>query len=356
LKHVELESLIKSFLLFFISMTTLIVVIFYNTYTKELKTLDETLFAQMHICNFELKCDAFSMDFLKAESDDFYSLHKDAKGLSSIFPIPGSQEYSLEIRFSQASYEAKIEEIQQNTFTYFMIVMLVVILFSFLFSIYALFPLRNALRLTQEFIKDILHDFNTPLSTLRLNSAMLKKDLGENEKINRMEKSIQNILDLQENLRAYLQQHKSQVEKFDLKPMVEERLMMLEKNYPEIQFIANVPSVMLMTNKSALSRILDNLLSNASKYNKAKGRVEIVYDKNKELIIISDTGKGIKNPSRIFERFYKEQDRGVGIGLHIVKKLCSELDIKIGVESKVGEGTSFFLRIGAIHYKAIKPS
>ena len=56
-----------------------------------------------------------------------------------------------------------------------------------------------------------------------------------------------------------------------------------------------------------------------------------------------DTGKGIQNPKRVFERFYKEHERGMGIGLHIVKKLSSELGIKVDLESKVAKGTEVFL-------------
>ncbi len=49
-------------------------------------------------------------------------------------------------------------------------------------------------------------------------------------------------------------------------------------------------------------------------------------------LTIINSSYGIKNPSKVFNRFYKESDRGLGIGLHIVDKLCKELNIntKIG--------------------------
>ncbi|RLA74273.1 MAG: sensor histidine kinase, partial [Epsilonproteobacteria bacterium] len=73
------------------------------------------------------------------------------------------------------------------------------------------------------------------------------------------------------------------------------------------------------------------------------GKVILKIENN--ILYIEDTGKGIKNPSKVFERFYKEQERGIGIGLHIVKKLCEELDVKIGVKSILNEGTSFSLNL-----------
>ena len=47
----------------------------------------------------------------------------------------------------------------------------------------------------------------------------------------------------------------------------------------------------------------------------------------------------------MFDRFYKEQDRGIGVGLHIVKKLCDELDIDVEVKSRVGIGSEFLLKL-----------
>jgi signal transduction histidine kinase len=103
----------------------------------------------------------------------------------------------------------------------------------------------------------------------------------------------------------------------------------------------------VITNKDAFIRIIDNLLSNAGKYNKPHGYVKVYIDQDSKLII-EDSGVGIKNPSKIFTRYYKEQDRGIGIGLHIVKKLCDELRLSIKVNSKELEGTKIILDISSI--------
>ncbi len=63
---------------------------------------------------------------------------------------------------------------------------------------------------------------------------------------------------------------------------------------------------------------------------------------------IKDTGKGIKHPEKVFTRFYKEQERGIGIGLHIVKKLCDEMKIPIRLESEVNVGSTFELDLSAL--------
>ena len=343
--RVEVESFFKSFILFYTSLSLLIGTLFYLNYTKEVKTLYDTLFAEMRLCSYDLDCPQFSIDFVPIQKQRHYTLYKEADGLSSYFPIPGANDFVMQIHLQQQQYQQQLQNIKHETYWYFLGTQLIVILLSILFSLYALYPLRNALSLTQEFIKDILHDFNTPLGALRLNSAMLKKEIGDNKKLDRIEQSVQNVLDLQENLRSYLHNHQQQKEQFSLRHLVETRIVLLEKSFSHLQFLIDIDETLLETNKAALTRILDNLINNAAKYNNPNGSVTLQYDKQNRALKIIDTGKGIKNPKRIFERFYKEQERGIGIGLHIVKKLCDELDIKIHLQSQLKVGTTFTLSL-----------
>jgi signal transduction histidine kinase len=343
LKKVEKESLIKSFLLFFLSQSLLIGALFFLNFQKEVQTLDEQIFAQMRICSFDLQCKEYKIDFVPKDEHELYKLYKTPKELSSYFTIPNSRRNYLKIYLEKNSYNVKVNTIKRTLFLQFLILELIVALLSLLFALYALSPLRNALRLTEEFIKDILHDFNTPLSTLRLNISMLKTKIGENSQIKRIENSIQNILNLQNNLRSYLHSHASQKEEFALKPFLKERVELISANHKDISFHIEDMNATLFTNRDAFSRIIDNLLSNAAKYNKKNGSVTLRLEKS--TLLIEDTGKGIKNPKRVFERFYKEQDRGIGIGLHIVQKLCDELGIKISLQSQLSHGTTFKLKL-----------
>ncbi len=348
MSRVELESFVKSFLLFFTSLTTLLIVLFYANFTKDIQTLDEKLFSQMRVCSFDLKCDKFEMDFIEHGDVELYSLYKNSNGLSSYYPIPKSKKYIISLHFTIEKYNKEISKLKKNAILEFITILSIIFILSIFFSIYALYPLRNALIMTQEFIKDILHDFNTPLSSLRLNSSMLKREIGENEKILRIEQSVQNILSLQTHLRSYLKNHEIQKEEFKLKSLLQEQILLIEKNYPSITFHIDIPSILLKTNKEAFTRIVDNILTNAAKYNVENGWVRLEYEKETQVLKIIDSAKGIKNPKKVFDRFYKEQQRGIGIGLHIVKKLCNELGIKITLHSKLNQGTTFFLNLSKL--------
>ena len=297
----------------------------------------------MRVCSFDLKCSEFKIDFVAIKDQELYTLYKSEKGLDSYFPISGANDFYMQMHFNIQNYHVEISDIKSNTLLELLATIIIVLLLSVLFSLFSLSPLRKALHLTQEFIKDILHDFNTPLSSLRLNSYMLKKEIGENEKVLRIEQGVENILSLQENLKAYLYNHEAQKESVDLVKLLHDNIALMQKNHEDISFFIEIKSLKIEINKDALSRIINNILSNAAKYNKKNGKITITYENNRLNFI--DTGKGIKNPSKIFNRFYKEQDRGIGIGLHIVKKLCDELDIDIQVQSALGIGSTFSLSL-----------
>ncbi|MCW8838831.1 MAG: HAMP domain-containing histidine kinase [Thiovulaceae bacterium] len=347
MNKVEIESFLKSFFLFFTSLSILIAIVYYISFSKSVQTLDESILSQMRLCSYDLKCEQFSLDFIDVtEKKKLATLYKDINGLTSFYPIPNSEKFLLSFNLSQKDYLKEIQLLKEKLYLEVFGVLIIIFILSILFSVYALYPLRNALLLTQEFIKDILHDFNTPLATLRLNSSMLKKELGNNDKVQRIELGVKNILDLQEHLRSYLQNSSIQKEEFDLKELIQTRVNFIQTNYPEIDFFVDIKNIKLFTNKEAFTRIIDNLINNAAKYNKTNGSVKIVY-RDKYLKII-DTGKGIKNPKKIFDRFYKEQERGIGIGLHIVKKLCEELNIKITIDSELGLGSTFTLGLSQL--------
>lgn len=315
-------------------------------YKKEIKVVDETIFSKMRVCSFDLKCDGLELDFVKKEEFELYKLYKNKDILSAYFSIANSSKNSLKVYLTKEKYLQEIAEIKAELLFEFILALLFVFLLSILFGIYTIYPLRNALNLTEEFIKDILHDFNTPLSTLRLNVSMLKEDFQDNTKIKRIENSVQNILNLQSNLRSYLQESVSQKDSFPLKDFLQERVELVQGSYKNIEIFIEVEQIQVNTNRDALTRVIDNLLVNAAKYNKKDGKITLKFEES--ILKIIDTGKGIKQPQKVFNRFYKEQERGIGIGLHIVNKLCEELDIDIDIESKVGVGSTFSLNLEKI--------
>lgn len=332
-------------MVFFVSLALLGGILVYFEYLKQEREIEVELFTKMKLCSFDLKCTQFDFDFVPLQSTKLYQLIVMEQERYALFSIPRNYNYALKLSFSQNKFEDLVYQIRITLLEYYLLLLIVSAILSILFSIYALSPLRRALRLTEEFSRDILHDLGTPLSALRLNVSQLSISEEESRRINRIKQSIEAIVALGDNLRNYLDEHERQIEIFEVSDVVYKRVEMVQKLYADIHFTIQSSSFKINTNQDAFIRIIDNLLSNASKYNTKKGTVDIKIDSLTKTLTIKDTGNGITHLEKIFDRFYKEQERGVGIGLHIVKKLCDEMKIQITVESKIGVGSSFTLHL-----------
>jgi len=333
-------------LIFLILLEVLLAINFWHEFQEKKAGIEEKIQIEMQLCAYTIRCEGLKTDFVeKAEDKEENILYKDGD-FYSYFKVPTADKYLMKVVYPKARYLPRVKKLEEKIYRKFLFYSLFAALVSFLFSLYTLMPLRKALHLNEEFVKDILHDFNTPISSMRINLKLFKREIGENQKIGRLENNIETILSLQNNLQIFLKGIATQSESFSLKELAEDRVHYFKILYPDIVYNISLGKTVLETNKDAFTRILDNLLSNAGKYNIANGQVSITL--KDRYLFISDTGKGIKHPSRVFDRYYKEQDRGIGIGLHIVKKLCDELRVPIKIKSKEDQGTTIILNLSKI--------
>lgn len=348
MNRVEFESFLKSFILFFLSLSTLASFLVLSDYKIAKESLNSSLLSQMRVCSYDLQCEKFGIDFVKNQNYTINQLHHDKGSLYAYFPIEKSYEYILKLSYQNKNLDDDLEVIQEDLVKKLIIILVIIAFICVIFSFYALYPLRQALHLTKEFARDILHDFNTPLSVLRLNAELLVKDEQNTKKITRIQSSVDTILALQGNLRSYLDNISNNVEDVELKSLVLQRISFVEKLYENIIFYTELEELHIKTNLDALSRVIENLLTNAAKYNKDGGSVKVVVDAKNLKLIISDTGVGIDKPKEVFKRFYTENKNGVGIGLHIVKKLCDDMHVKVALQSTKGKGSVFELDLSLL--------
>jgi len=114
-------------------------------------------------------------------------------------------------------------------------------------------------------------------------------------------------------------------------------------------------NLLITGDSSRLKQILANLINNAVVYTQEKGKVTVTIKKENDYAVIrvSDNGIGIPEDEqdRIFERFYRvdkarsRNSGGTGLGLSIVKYLIENLNGSISVESKLGLGTTFIVKL-----------
>jgi two-component system phosphate regulon sensor histidine kinase PhoR len=109
--------------------------------------------------------------------------------------------------------------------------------------------------------------------------------------------------------------------------------------------------------RNRLKQLILNLLTNAIKYNRPGGRVRVLLHRQGDEVLMSveDTGRGIPPESlpNVFDRFYRVPDQeagivGTGLGLTIAKRIAETHQGTIEMESKLGEGSTFTLRLPVI--------
>ncbi len=301
----------------------------------------------MEVCSYTLKCKKYAIDFANKKSSTLYKLYDANEGLYAFFRLPKSKKFHLKLLYLNKYYKEDKKALFFEFFWKFVGATFFLLLVAFFLTLYSLKPIRKALKINDEFIKDILHDFNTPITSMVLNIAMLEEKEAKNPFIKRVQQGLDTIVLLQNNLKGFLHSSTTQSTLVDVALLGKERLLFMENIYPGINFVYEKKEKLLkLSNKDLLIRILDNLLSNAAKYNKINGEVKLTISKN--FLTISDTGKGIKDVRKVLERYQTEQERGVGIGLHVVKKLTYELGIMMRIESELNVGTEVILNFGKL--------
>ena len=200
----------------------------------------------------------------------------------------------------------------------------------------------NLLHLT----KEILHELNIPLSTIKANTTLLKRTLKENEKglkrLSRIDDSSKRLQRLYAELVYSIKKEIHTIEKeiFDVQLLVEERvavLELLERN----SFVLSLSSFKISVDKIGFEKMLDNVLTNAMKYSDKHESILITLKDN--ILSIEDRGIGMDEMEllKIYDRYYQSDTHvhGEGIGLSLVKAYCDDEKIKIRISSNKGEGT-----------------
>ncbi|MEA2091885.1 MAG: HAMP domain-containing sensor histidine kinase [Campylobacterota bacterium] len=220
------------------------------------------------------------------------------------------------------------------------LLLLLFALLSYFLSIRALRPMQEAITKLDNFSKDLIHDINTPITSILLNIKILEKNSNFNDSkpLKRIKKNIEDISELHNNLTILLQEETMLMQRENIVKIIEDVVATHQKIYTHIEYEIENKEFYASINKNAFTQVLVNLISNASKYNKENGFIKIYF--KDRILYLEDSGVGIKNTSEIFNRSYTEQKSGTGIGLDITKRLCEAMNIKISASSQTGVGTT----------------
>jgi len=214
-------------------------------------------------------------------------------------------------------------------------------------------PMRESIEKMNHFIQDATHELNTPISTILANIEMLETfgKCKKNDELKRIEIASKTLSLIYEDL-TYLNLNHNyyrNIESLDISNLIQERMIyfsvMAEKKNLKFE-IEIEPDVVLEIDKNDATRLIDNLISNAIKYNKIQGLLTVILSQDSLRVI--DTGGGIekKDLDTIICRFKRanKSEGGFGIGLDIVNQVVESYDFVLDIHSQIGKGTEVVIR------------
>ena len=228
---------------------------------------------------------------------------------------------------------------------------------------------EKMLTFKNEFVANITHEMNTPLTSIKGFAELLK---NVNIKEAQREKAVNTILKQSERLTALIETiiNYNEIDFGDksacdvnVSRIVFEILNGAEPDIEakNITLFKEIDSeVVIRCTHEEVTQIAGNIIRNAIKYNKEGGKLTVSLKGGKvPVLTVEDTGIGISeaDKERVFERFFTVDKShggkhgGFGLGLAVVKKLCGKWNFKVDLSSRLNEGTKITVSFGELTEK-----
>ena len=218
--------------------------------------------------------------------------------------------------------------------------------------------------LKTDFISNVSHEIKTPLSVIQNYATMLQSEtLTDEERTEYAARLVSASKKLGNLITGILRLNKlenqkifPESKKFNLSEQLCQALLLFESEWEEkeLEIITDLDEdVEIQADEELLLTVWSNLISNAIKFNDKGGKLTVTLKKNSThaLVSIADTGCGMTKETgvRVFEKFYQgdtsHATEGNGLGLAIVKRVIDITHSEITVESELGKGSTFTVKI-----------
>ena len=227
-------------------------------------------------------------------------------------------------------------------------------------------------------LSNVSHDLRTPITAIRgyaelMISAQDNLSLEQRNSylsniVRRSEQMERIVADIMELTRMESSDSDFHFTSVSISEMLDELIVMYSMDLEDTEKhlsldLPPMDSLIVKADPAKLSRVFENLISNAINYTEAKANIVVKAWRTGDMshistqkihITVEDNGIGIPEQSipRIFDRFYRANNSGInikgtGLGLAIVKLICDKHDAEIKVTSKLGEGTTFEIIMAA---------
>jgi len=254
------------------------------------------------------------------------------------------------------------------------VIFTVVLLVTFIFTIYTIFRQKKLTEMKNDFINNMTHEFKTPISTISLAAQMLNDPSVSkspamfqhvsgiiNDETKRLRFQVEKVLQMSMFDRQKATLKMKEVDANELiYGVVNTFHLKVEKFGGQIETALDADNPFIFVDEMHITNVIFNLMDNAVKYRNPdvdlKLEIRTWNEADRLLISIRDNGIGIKKEDlkKIFEKFYRVHTgnvhdvKGFGLGLAYVKKIITDHKGTIKAESELNEGTKFVISLPVI--------
>ena len=249
------------------------------------------------------------------------------------------------------------------------IIFTLVLLVTFIFTIYIIFRQKKLTEIKNDFINNMTHEFKTPISTISLAAQMLNDPaVGKspvmfkhisgviNDETKRLRFQVEKVLQMSMFERQKATLKKKEIDANELiNGVINTYRLKVESCHGTLDADLQAQNPAVYVDEMHFTNVIFNLLDNAVKYKKADTdiclKIRTWNESGKFCLSIEDNGIGIKkeNLKKIFEKFYRVHTgnlhdvKGFGLGLAYVKKIITDHNGTIRAESELNVGTKFII-------------
>ena len=283
---------------------------------------------------------------IKITHNDFF----EKEGYSVLVSDAPQEHLNIKYVVVQSNYYFKqLEALQAVVVAMMIAIALGIIVVAWILSKIFMRPIHQKVEQIEQFVQDISHELNTPITALQMSSKRaMQKGVYDEKILTNISISTKQLYSIYQSL-AYLNfsTPKQVPKQLDLKPLLEESIAYYAElsHAKSISFQTDIESSRLLITEERAKLLFSNLISNAIKYSMPNTTITVTL--NEHFFSIQDEGVGIDNVK--LDDIFKPYERssqiagGFGVGLSIVKQICDEFHIDVKVTSKIEEGSCFTL-------------
>jgi nitrogen fixation/metabolism regulation signal transduction histidine kinase len=208
----------------------------------------------------------------------------------------------------------------------------------------------------KEMAKQVAHEIKNPLTPMKLSMQQLIisfRDKKENledifEKLSTtILNQIENLNQIASEFSRFARMPRINLEEIDLLSVVKDTVLLFEDDSLKLEVISDLLASKIRADSSQMRRIFINLIRNSIQASSTIIIFKVLLEGNDYLVYVTDNGKGISKEFtyRIFEEKFTTKEKGMGIGLKLIKKYLEDIEGQISLVETSPQGTTFRISI-----------